>query len=69
MTDIKQNVTHLLELMGNGTITQYRVAKDNNIPLSTFTPYLNGKSDVENMRLGLATQLSKYYIEVVKVDE
>lgn len=62
---MRNEVESLLTSVRNGEVSQYRITKDCKLPVSTLTPYLNGKSDIGNMRLSLAEKLSTYYKEVV----
>ena len=62
---MRNDIESLLTSVRNGEVSQYRITKDCELPVSTLTSYLNGKSDIGNMRLSLAEKLSTYYKEVV----
>lgn len=60
---MRGNIEKLFRAINDGEITKYRISKECGLPFSTFTPYMSGKSKVDNMSLSIAEKLSDYYLK------
>src|SRR5699024_3179379 len=57
--NIKQNIKNLLD----SSVTNYRIHKDIGVAQSTLSDLVKGKSNLDDMKLGVAVKLNDYYIK------
>lgn len=57
----RNKVEAVLAAVRRGECTQYRVAVTANLSINVLNRYLDGTSAVDNMRLGVAEKIARFY--------